>query len=118
MRRAVIMLLTSCFLGACAGQARDHVDRFSGLFTFGFETSAFVSDDGLGPWWLSSHGEVWPDVVAPIDAEGRGPWGQAHLVVEGVLSKPGRYGHLGAYSRELVVTRVIEAQRVPASGRP
>ncbi len=57
---------------------------------------------------MSGEAGVWEQLQAPF-GDG-GPWGRAHLVVEGRLSAPGSYGHLGAYSRELRVTRVIEAQ--------
>ena len=34
------------------------------------------------------------------------------LVVEGELSEPGRYGHMGAYHRELRVTTILELQQM------
>ncbi len=60
---------------------------------------------------LAGDGDNWPQLTAPF-AQAGGPWGQAHIVVEGELSAPGQYGHLGAYTRELRVTRVIESRLV------
>lgn len=98
-------------LSACATPQAPSAQHFSGTLYWGFETSAFRTDDGQGPYWLTGD-EVWPQVVAPL--QGHGPWGRVHLVVEGELSPPGQYGHLGGYARELHVTRVIESRLVAA----
>lgn len=95
------LALASCVTPAPAAQ------RYSGEFVWGFEMSSFRSDDGRGPYWLSSEADAWAQIVAPIEQEGRGPWGRVHLVVEGRLSGAGHYGQLGAYEHELRVTRVI-----------
>ena len=105
-------------LAACASDAATGQEHFSGSWDWHFETSAFVTDDGAGPYWLSAEGAVWSEITAPIERSGRGPWGRVHLVVEGQLSGPSRYGHLGAYERELRVTRVIESALIGADGPP
>ena len=107
MRRAFLALLLASALAACASAPAGPA-RYSGNWEFHFETSAFVSDAGEGPYWLVGDGDNWPLLTAPFTQEGR-PWGQAHIVVEGELSPEGQYGHLGAYKRELRVTRVIES---------
>lgn len=61
---------------------------------------------------------VWDQLVAPIRTSGGGPWGRVHLVVEGELSAPGHYGQMGAYQRQLRVTRVIDARLISASAPP
>lgn len=114
MRRALLSALLCLALSACASAAQG-AQRFSGTFDWHFETSSFVTDSGEGPYWLSAEGAAWRQATAPIEASGRGPWGQVHLVIEGVLSAPGNHGHLGAYERELRVTRVIEARLIEAS---
>lgn len=87
--------------------------RYSGAWDFHFETSSFTTDAGEGPYWLSGDGNVWSQLTAPLQATGR-PWGRLHIVIEGELSEPGQYGHLGAYARELRVTRVIESTQASA----
>ncbi len=110
MRR--VFLIGLLVLAACASAAPAGPRRFAGTWAFHFETSAFVTDAGEGPYWLAAvEGEVWPQLTAPFTQAG-GPWGEAHIVVEGELSAPGQYGHLGAYERELHVTRVIESTLV------
>jgi hypothetical protein len=118
MRRAFLFGLAALALSACASSAANS-NRFSGAFDWSFETSSFTTDDNQGPYWLSaSEPLVWNQVVAPIRTSGGGPWGRLHLVVEGELSAPGHYGHLGAYQRELRVTRVIESTLISASAPP
>ncbi len=115
MKRTFLVGLLAVSLTACASAAPAAPHRYSGTWDFHFETSSFVTDGGEGPYWLVGD-EVWPQLTAPLNEAG-GPWGQVRIIVEGELSDPGQYGHLGAYSRELRVTRVIEATRV-ASAQP
>lgn len=114
MRRAFLVGLFALTLSACASApAETGAQRYSGTWDWHFETSSFTTDDGEGPWWLDAEGAAWEQLNAPL-AQG-GPYGRVHVVVEGELSAPGRYGHLGAYQRRLHVTRVIEAHRVSGS---
>lgn len=116
MRRFFLAGLLGLFLSACVTPGAPQ--RYSGTWDWHFETSAFTTDDGQGPYWLAAEGEVWDQLNAPLRNSGAGPYGRVHLVVEGVLSEPGGYGHLGAYQRELRVTRVLEARLISADGRP
>lgn len=113
MRRVFLAGLLGLALSACASTPAAP-QRYVGTWDWHFETSAFTTDDGQGPWWLHAEGEAWEQINAPFAASGAGPWGRAHLVVEGELSAPGRYGHLGAYTREFRVTRVMEARLLSA----
>jgi hypothetical protein len=114
MRRALLAGVFGLLLAACASASANGAQRYSGVWDWHFETSAFTPDGGEGPYWLSGDGAVWDRLNAPFNETGAGPWGRAHLIVEGTLSPPGRYGHLGAYTRELRVTRVIEARLISA----
>lgn len=115
MRR--IFLAGLLALTACASATSATPPRYSGTWDFHFETSAFVSDTGDGPYWLAADGDTWPQLTAPLSETG-GPWGSVHVVVEGDLSAPGHYGHLGAYEHALRVTRVIEARLISAFDPP
>lgn len=110
MRRKFLIGLAGFTLAACAS-APAGPRRFSGSWAFHFETSAFRTDAGEGPYWLAGDGDVWPQLTAPFTQAGS-PWGELYIVVEGELSAPGQYGHLGAYKHELRVTRVIESRLV------
>jgi hypothetical protein len=116
MRRTFLAGLLGLALAACA--TAPSPQRYSGTWEWHFETSAFTTEDGQGPYWLVAEGVAWDEINAPIRNSGRGPYGQVHLVVEGELSAPGRYGHLGAYTNELRVTRVIAAHLISADGPP
>ncbi|GAM99263.1 hypothetical protein U91I_02909 [alpha proteobacterium U9-1i] len=109
MRRAFLTGLLAVSLAACASTSAAP-QRYSGVWDWHFETSSFRTDEGRGPYWLSGEGAVWDQLNAPLQARGQGPWGRLRIVVEGELSEPGRYGHLGAYERELRVTRVISSE--------
>lgn len=117
MRRGFLIGLLALSLTACAS-AQAGPQRYSGTWAWGFETSAFLTDGGQGPYWLEAEGPLWSEIGAPIERSGRGPWGRVHLIVEGELSPAGQFGHLGAYRHKLRVTRVIQAELISADGPP
>lgn len=109
-RRTYLAGLSALALAACASAGATQPTRYEGDWDWSFETSSFTTSDGRGPWWLSAESATWEALQAPLANAQRGPWGRVHVIVEGELSAPGHYGHLGAYQRELRVTRVIEAR--------
>jgi len=76
-----------------------------GTWSRGFEKSIFQAahvDVDAGAWWMNSFGGVaWKDVglVAP-----NSNYEQRRVRIVGYLSPKGRYGHLGAYEHEVLVT--------------
>jgi hypothetical protein len=118
MRRRELLAALALVSAGCASTASEAPATYLGEWEWRFETSSFASSDGRGPWWLSGEGEVWEQISAPITQAGNGPWGRVRLTVEGELSAPGTYGHLGAYERELRVTRVIRAELIEAYSQP
>ena len=86
---------------------------YAGLFRFGFERSDFRLVGSRERWWLTGNiGDVTDRLARPSSskpAELRNP---VFLVVEGELSEPGYYGHLGRYRRELRVTKVVEVKQM------
>lgn len=114
MRRAFLVGLLGLALAACTTTPASQ--RYSGTWDWHFETSSFTTDDGRGPYWLVAEGAAWDQINAPLRNSGRGPYGRVHLVVEGELSAPGRHGHMGAYTHELRVTRVLETRLIEADG--
>lgn len=116
MRRAFLAGLIALALSACATNTSPR--SFTGVWEWGFETSSFVGTRGEGPYWLVAEGANWEALQAPIRSSGGGPWGRVAVVIEGDLSPPGQYGHLGAYERQLRVTRVIESRLISASSPP
>jgi len=79
---------------------------FRGRYKRDFEVSSFTPCDSSERWWVS--GEVLP-LRAPLGEK----TGTVYAEVRGDLSSKGSYGHLGAYSRELVVREVVTT-RLPS----
>lgn len=104
---AILALSTGCVSdGAGGAGAQVH----AGLFRQGFEQSDFYPDAGGGPWWLTHDGDLWSQISAHASGSGRGMAVVVRLEVEGEVSPPGRHGHVGAYERELVVSRVVSVE--------
>lgn len=74
---------------------------FRGTLALGFERSVFVPEgEDVAYWATGDFGEI---ANAPIG----GNQDQTFVVVlEGTLSEPGHYGHLGGYERELRISKV------------
>jgi uncharacterized protein YceK len=90
---------------------------YAGLYRFGFERSDFRLLGARERWWLTGDiGDLRRRMARPsVDKppELRNP---VFLVVEGDLSEPGHYGHMGAYRRELRVTNIVELQQMSPDG--
>ena|SRR6476660_6898579 len=80
---------------------------YSGSYVPGWEFSDFTPVGSTETWWLS--GSLEP--IYPYE-EGYHPHGvHLFITVEGQLSSPGHYGHLGRFPRELRVTRVVSIRK-------
>jgi hypothetical protein len=83
------------------------VRTYSGSYVPGWEFSDFTPTGSTETWWLS--GNLKP--IYPYE-EGYYPHGvHLSITVEGQLSSPGHYGHLGRFPRELRVMRVVSIRR-------
>jgi hypothetical protein len=73
-----------------------------GLWSHGFEKSAFeASGASGGKWWMTPLGDgPWKEVGLE---QGTGN-ALSHIRIVGYLSPKGNYGHLGAYEHEVLVT--------------
>lgn len=88
--------------------------EYRGHYTGGFEASDFVPCGGEGRpetnWWV----ELLPQARAGVhwgDGDDVGNAFRYYVRWRGVLSPPGRYGHMSAGTRQLAVTRVLEVHR-------
>jgi hypothetical protein len=111
---AFLSLVIASLLGCAAPQLAtetvtwEPVRIYSGSYKPGWELSDFTPRGSTETWWLSGN-------LQRIDrlAEGYHPHGiHFFITVEGQLSSPGHYGHLGAYSRELRVIQVISVRQL------
>jgi hypothetical protein len=91
--------------------------EFEGYYSSGFEVSSFVPcgetenpDYGAG-YWLTSSPDFYQQYSDLVQQSGHDP-ATGYLPVytrfEGELSSEGSYGHMGAYSHEITVTKTIE----------
>lgn len=129
--KKLIPLLVLVLASACNGlpQLPNSTTTFSGYYTSAFETSAFLSCDqqaaGLAAaYWLSAEpranffeqfsklGTPTPTGATPAPYTPQ----SAFVKFEGKLSPPGQYGHLGMYSREITLTKLL-AIALPADNQ-
>ena len=77
-----------------------------GVWSHGFEVSAFRPADADGEeWWISPLGDgSWSDVgLDKVRLRDK----QLRVRIAGYVSPKGRYGHLGAYVRAVLVTSAV-----------
>ncbi len=86
--------------------------ELTGHMVIGFEVASFVPcdlgtapGDGQGYWLHADPGVELYDAYHTAVGEDYLP---AYLHFTGRLSPPGEYGHLGAYTREVTITQIIE----------
>lgn len=101
---------SSVLLAACASGSEVEADTISGLYRQGFEQSDFYPDAGGGPWWFTYDGDLWSQIEPFARGQGRGVAAVVRLEVVGEISGPGRYGHLGAYERELIASQIVSVE--------
>jgi hypothetical protein len=83
---------------------------FHGRYRSGFEDSTFEPDGLSCEYWLCGDIESLREALWQR-AEHLGETGaDAQVVIEGMLSAPGCYGHAGFYGRQLEVTNVLSAR--------
>ena len=111
IRLAQVALLGATFaLAACKLQGAS--SRYTGLYQDSFETQAFTAEGTAEAWWVTFEPEAQTTMMAAKQRNPESPPFGFRLAVEfeGRLSAPGHYGHLGAYPRQLTVTRVISVK--------
>ncbi len=107
---------------ACGGDGGEGRETFAGTYYTAFETSNFVPGEPCRPagptYWLIPE----PDsgFQEALQAAGWQPVAPQAFYVrfEGELSAPGRYGHLGAYEREVRVRKTLEVRAAPECMEP
>jgi hypothetical protein len=100
-------------LAACSAP-QSGAQRYTGLYEVGFERQAFTDDASGETWWVTLSPQAQEAMRAARPAGATTPFGwRIRAEVEGVLSAEGSYGHLGAYKRQLAITRVLGAKLEP-----
>ena len=106
--RALRLWWVVCLAGALPRKALSQEATYVGRYTIGFEKSLFhpcLKTAKGSAWFLFLHDDLLPRRDSLVALARGGP---AYLIrVEGTLSGPVRYGHLGMASRILRVTKLI-----------
>jgi hypothetical protein len=111
MRRFSVVL-GSLALVACASTATEPgAERFAGHYSQGFEVDSFRPCGSAESWWVTEG----DDLRARYRALATTPYQEVYVELRGHTGSPGRYGHLGAYDRELAAGEVIAIR--PAAER-
>jgi hypothetical protein len=113
----------SLLLACCAGLAAngcpaptnptEGFGTFEGLYLQGFEVSAFTVCGAGAPssstgYWLAGNAEFNDRYNALATTRGSNAFGPTvYAKFSGTLSDRGRFGHLGAYSREITVKQLV-----------
>lgn len=110
-------VLGAVALAAIIGIARAGLGTgYSGIYSAGFEASEFrPCDDTTAVWWAApATADAWAPVQAALRATA-GPPPRFFLRLRGRVEGPGRYGHMGAYTHQLIATQVGEARPLRAT---
>ncbi len=100
----MIVFLASCSL----------VGGMEGIFTSGFEVMAFSQKGTNEEWWVSGVPESFFTKYNSITKNTpEFDYASVYVRVRGVKSKLGTYGHLGTYSREFKIEKLIEMREIP-----
>jgi hypothetical protein len=86
------------------------IRQFTGTYSSSFEHSGFVPMGSHEEWWFDGAypcPQIEPFPENPMD----GTW-PVRVVVDGVVSRRGKHGHMGRFVRNLRVTRVISCERI------
>lgn len=73
----------------------------------------FEPCDGAGKWWFAiKDTKERKRLFEAISQQGNLGWGgEFYIELHGTVSEKGRYGHLGAYEREINVQKIIRIER-------
>ena len=129
--RIIVILAAGLALGGCVAATPPPLqtlvhdekrygpeERFRGILHLGFETSAFlVPGDGTRAWVEAGPtvsrriAEAAPEIFRP-PAGSEHPISWFNIVFTGRRSlEAGRFGHLGAYRQQVLVTRIHSLRR-------
>jgi hypothetical protein len=110
--RLAAAIVLSLALAACTTHSGPQ--RYTGVYALAFEMQAFKADGASEAWWATLEPDAQAELQAALPANAAPRLGsRIRAEVEGALSKPGHYGHMGAYPRQITITRVLSAKLEP-----
>lgn len=115
LRIVSIALVLACSSNGAQSSAPDaglaspssaSVTEFRGMYSAGFEVSAFRPCGSGERWWVSAPGPLY----AAYQRLTVVPYQEIYAVIRGDTSGVGQVGHLGLYARYLAVDSLVEAR--------
>jgi hypothetical protein len=104
MKRWTIAL-APLLLGTCTSAiSGSQEETLAGHYSQGFEVDAFRPCGSEERWWVTEGEEL----RARYRALAPGQYQEVYVELKGHTGPTGKYGHLGAYTRELSAGEVIE----------
>lgn len=80
---------------------------YVGKYIIGFESSDFIPCGTSEHWWLEGPAEQKiTESLASKKEEHFLSYEPIYIKVTGSLSKPGKWGHMGAYNRKIIATQL------------
>jgi len=109
--KITLLMCTTAALAACTFRTSNVPEPSNGVYrgryVKRFEVSSFQPCGSSKQWWVV--GRVDP-LIAAVTSAGGFVGGTAYVELRGRVTPRGRYGHLGGYSREFTVERVLLAR--------
>jgi len=92
-------------MAACPSEPETSTETLTGVLILSAERHEFVSDDG-DRFWV----EATPLLTEFAGKSRSGSESRWKVTVEALTTRGGRYGHLGRWENELLVTRIIKSK--------
>ena len=97
-----ILLALPLLLGACAAVTDPAAERYEGVYTSGFEVNGFQPCGSKDSWWVTEG-----DLHTRYKAVATQDYEPVYVEVAADVGPTGKFGHMGAYTREIAVKDVI-----------
>ncbi len=113
--RPLIWIVFLLFLIIACENEETLEKTYEGQFSFGFEQSNFYPCGSNEVWWVID-GEEYSKLIEEVTALSIGDTSigdscqGAYVVLRGVKSEKGSYGHMGSFDREFRLTEVIDVR--------
>ncbi len=109
-RSGACALAVACGLIAACAHAPPQPQEFSGVYFENFEINGFRDDASGETWWAvvspearRALADATPEWAASVRPEHGSQW---RIAFEGMLSRVGRFGHLGSFERSVFIGRL------------
>lgn len=103
-------LITIAAACASARNAAYEPRPLRGIYRHGWEVQSFRPCGSREDWWVGNEADLRPRA----ERAGLNPDGPLLVEVRASVSPPGRFGHLGGYSRQIGVEEVLRVEAARA----